>query len=338
MIEDILAPGEEGKLRALVVSGGNPAACFPGQDRIIEALEALELLVTVDPLWSETAQLADYVIAPTLGFERWDDTRGFENHYSEPFAQARGPILERPPGVIEDWEFYYELAQQMGLTLTLGKRVFAPGTPRPTTLAMLESMADKAVIPHEQVREHPHGKVWETVDLARVKPADEDADGRFDLCPPDHQEERRVAWARIAAEDADPGDWPFRLIVRRNRDSMNSVGRRQEGVRYKFNPVWVHPDDLPLIGAASGDVVELASKFGRIRTVVLPDTTMRRGAASMTHCYGGLPGLEDDPLAYGANPSRLLSIDEDLQEISLMPLMSAVPITIEPVGVAVGSS
>jgi anaerobic selenocysteine-containing dehydrogenase len=331
MIDDILAPGEEGKLRALVVSGGNPAACFPGQDRIIEALEGLELLVTVDPLWTETARLAHYVIAPTLGFERWDDTRGFEHHYLEPFAQARGPILERPEGVIEDWEFYYDLSMHMGLTLTLGKRVFEPGTPRPTTLAMLESMADKASVPHAEVREHPHGKVFEEVEPSRVLPPDDDASGRFELVSDDVVDDLHRAWDALAAEAVDPGERAFRLIVRRNRDSMNSVGRRQVGVRYRYNPCFVHPEDLAVVGAAEGDLVTLTSKHGSIRAVILPDATMRRGAASMTHCYGGLPGLEDDPLAYGSNPSRLLSISEDLQEISLMPHMSAVPITIDPV-------
>jgi hypothetical protein len=81
--------------------------------------------------------------------------------------------------------------------------------------------------------------------------------------------------------------------------------------------------------------VKLTSKHGSVEAVIEPDSTMRRGSASMTHCYGGLPGTEDDPVRYGSNPSRLLSIDTDLQSISLMPHMSAVPITIEPLDVPV---
>jgi anaerobic selenocysteine-containing dehydrogenase len=331
MLDDILEPGD-GRLRALVISGGNPVACFPDQDRIIEALQGLELLVTVDPLWSETAQLAHYVIAPTMGFERWDDTRGFEGHFVEAFAQARGPILEPPPGVIEDWEFFYDLAHHMGLTLQLGKRVFEPGTPRPTTVEMLESMADKASVPHEEVRKHPHGKIFEGIEPGRVAPADEDANGRFAVLPPDVADELRRAFDDAAASaDADgPRERPFMLINRRNRDSMNSVGRRQAGARYSYNPCFVHPDDLADLGVDAGTLVMLTSKHGSMHAVVQPDATMRRGAASMTHCYGGLPDLEADPLRYGSNPSRLLSIDSDLQEISMMPHMSAVPISIEP--------
>lgn len=329
MLDDILTPGD-GKLRALVVSGGNPVACFPDQDRIIEALQGLDLLVTVDPLWSETARLAHYVIAPTLGFERWDDTRGFEGHFVEAFGQVSGPILERPEGVIEDWEFFYDLAQHMGLTLKLGKRVFEPDTPRPSTLEMLESMADKSSIPYDEVRAHPHGKIFEGIEPDRVQPADDDADGRFELLAPDVADDLQIAFTSEAAAIDDPEARNFVLIVRRNRDSMNSVGRRQEGARYSYNPCFVHPDDLAALGLDAGAMVTLTSKHGSIGAVIQPDATMRRGAASMTHCYGGLPGTEDDPVRFGSNPSRLLSIDTDLQRISLMPHMSAVPISIEP--------
>ena len=108
---------------------------------------------------------------------------------------------------------------------------------------------------------------------------------------------------------------------------MNTSGRRLPGVR-PYNPLFVHPDDLQALGVEPGAIVLLTSKHGTARAVIMPMDTMRRGDASMTHCYGGLPG-EDDPLTYGTNPNRLLSIDVDLQSISLMPHMSAVPIRIE---------
>ncbi len=330
MIDDILAPGEEGKLRALVVCGGNPAAAFPGQSRIVEALEGLELLVTVDPVWSETAKLADYVIGPALGFERWDDTRGYEHYMSEPFAQVSGPVIEPPPGVIEDWHFYWDLAHAMGLTLQIGKRVYEPGAPRPSTLEMIADLASKGYVPHEEVRAHVHGKIFD-IEPDRIGPAPEGASGRFELFAGDVAQDCRRAWDAIADASTSTPDHPFLLIVRRNRDSMNTSGRRLPGVR-PFNPLFLHPDDLTDLGLASGDLVDLSSKHGATRAVAMPDATMRRGDASMTHCYGGLPGEEDDPQAFGTNPNRLLSIDEDLQTISLMPHMSAVPIRIAPAG------
>ena len=73
--DEILEPGAD-RVRALVVCGGNPASAFPDQERIVDALGKLDLLVTIDPFPTETAQLAHYVIAPTMSLERPDDTRG----------------------------------------------------------------------------------------------------------------------------------------------------------------------------------------------------------------------------------------------------------------------
>ncbi|MCB2078852.1 MAG: molybdopterin-dependent oxidoreductase, partial [Novosphingobium sp.] len=48
LAEEILTPGE-GQVRALIVSGSNPAACLPDQEKAVEALSSLDLLVTIDP-------------------------------------------------------------------------------------------------------------------------------------------------------------------------------------------------------------------------------------------------------------------------------------------------
>ncbi len=50
----------------------------------------------------------------------------------------------------------------------------------------------------------------------------------------------------------------------------------------------------------------------------------------MTHGFGGEPGIEDEVLRFGTNPTRLLSLQTDLQPISLMPWMTAVPVTLAP--------
>ena len=111
---EILDDGPD-RIRALVVVGANPGAAFPDQGRILEALEALDLLVVVDPFMTETARRADYVIAPTLSLERAEDTRGYGHFTDEPFAQFAAPVLPRPEGVIDDWEFFLRLGQAMRL-------------------------------------------------------------------------------------------------------------------------------------------------------------------------------------------------------------------------------
>ena len=50
-------------MKALICIGGNPMAAWPDQRKTQAAMQALDLLVTLDVEMSSTARLADYVIA-----------------------------------------------------------------------------------------------------------------------------------------------------------------------------------------------------------------------------------------------------------------------------------
>jgi anaerobic selenocysteine-containing dehydrogenase len=320
--DEILRPGAD-RVRALVVSGGNPAAAFPDQERIVDALRALDLLVTIDPFPTETAKLAHYVIAPTMAFERADDTRGYEHFFSEPFAQYTAPVLERPGDVIEDWEFFYELASRMGLLLNIGSRVWEPGSARPTAEELLESFAQRAQVAYDDVRAEPHGAEFDVAPTIVGAPVD-GANARFALLPDDVAVELRAAFDELGrARDMRR---PYRLVVRRSKNVMNSLGKRVP-IGPPYNPCGVHPDDLIALGVGDGELLELTSDHGTITVVAAADDTLPRGVLSLTHCYGDLPGDDTDPRRHGANPARLLSLTENLQPISLMPWMSAVPVT-----------
>jgi anaerobic selenocysteine-containing dehydrogenase len=320
--EEILRPGAD-RIRALVVSGGNPASAFPDQECIVDALRSLELLVTIDPFPTETAKLAHYVIAPTMAFERADDTRGYEHFFSEPFAQYSAPVLDRPGDVIEDWEFFFELASRMGLLLNIGSRVWEPGSARPTSEELLESFAQRAQVPYADVRAAPHGAEF-AVEPTIVGAPSGGASARFALLADDVHGELRAAFDGLG--QARGTERPFRLVVRRSKNVMNSLGRRVP-IGPAYNPCGAHPDDLAALGVADGDLLELTSDHGAVTVVASADDTLPRGVLSLTHCYGDLPGDDSDPRRFGANPARLLSLTEHLQPISLMPWMSAVPVT-----------
>ena len=324
--DEILLDGPD-RIRALVVAGGNPGAAFPDQDRILEALEALELLVVLDPFLTETARRADYVIAPTLSLERAEDTRGYGHFSDEPFAQFAAPVLPRPAGVVDDWAFFLRLGQAMGLTLKMGRRTYGPRDPVPTDVEVLAERASGGYVDHAELRRHPHGRVFPDVPAPVVAAAPDEADGRFEVLPPDVEAELRGAFDALAVAEADLR--PFRLIVRRSRETMNSLGRRLPGlVRSGSNPCFMHPADMGEAGLLPGALVEITSDHGTVGAVVQPDATLRRGVLSMTHGFGGEPGLEEDPQRFGTNPTRLLSLQEGLQPISRMPLMTAVPVTL----------
>lgn len=325
---EITEPGAD-RLRALIVIGGNPASAIPDQRATVAALRQLELLVTVDPFPTETAQLADYVIAPAMLLERPDSTRSWDDWYSAPFAQYTPAILEAPEGVIEDWKFFAELAAAMGLSLRIGSLTIAPDGPMPTTDDLLDHVSRRGRADLQLLRRHPHGHVFDEIDRPAVLPADESR-GQFEVCPPDVAAElaRALRRERIPVASSDGRSL---LAVRRILGVMNTVGRRIPGFApTAHNPCRVHPDQLAELGVAGGDLLEVRSAHGRVVAVAEPDDTLRVGVVTMTHCFGDLPGADDDPLAYGVNPGRLLSMSDTAEDINAMPRMTAVEVTIRP--------
>ncbi len=325
LADEITRPGDD-RLRALVVSGGNPAASIPGQAKVVEALSSLELLVTVDPFLSETARLAHYVIAPLMHLERPDTTRAYETLFDQPFAQYTPALLPRPAALIDDWEFFLRLAWAGGHTLKVGGREYAPGDAMSTTDEVLASLASRARVPLDVVKQHPHGKMFEELAERLAAPADATSTARFDVMPTDVADELRCAasGAGMATDDARP----FRLVVRRSKATMNTLGKHIPALGTPTtNVCFLHPDDLGSLGVADKALVSVTSAHGTLFAHATADASMRPGVVSMTHGFGGLPG---DAETAGTNVNILLSMDTDLQAISAMPRMSAVPVSIKP--------
>ena len=73
----------------------------------------------------------------------------------------------------------------------------------------------------------------------------------------------------------------------------------------------------------------ITSDHGEVKAPVLADSTLARGAVSLAHGFGDLPD-DDDVGGFGANPARLLSSTMNLQAVSRMPQLSAVPVSLRP--------
>ena len=62
LAEEILTPGKN-RIRALLISGANPASAIPDSGQVVEAFRALDLPTVIEPFWTETARLADHTTA-----------------------------------------------------------------------------------------------------------------------------------------------------------------------------------------------------------------------------------------------------------------------------------
>ncbi len=349
LAEEILLDGP-GQVKALFVLGGNPMMAWPDQKKTYAAMKKLELLVTLDIKLSATAQLAHYVVAPKIGYEvpglsLPNETLSFFGvgfGYTQPYAMYAPKLVDPPAGsdLIEDWELFYGVAKHLGKELKLSSSYsWGPQSAdgpvpldmqsKPTTDDLFELLCKGSRIPLDTVKKAGRGAVYRD-DRIVVAPKDSGWEGRLDI----GNEVLLGELAEIAHEPVErDARFAYRLISRRMPDVYNSSGRDIPRLtrKWTYNPAFMNPADLAREGLASGDTVEIASGYDRILGVVEHDPTVRAGAISMAHAFGGSQGDAHRVREFGSNTGSLTPVDRDYDPISGIPRMSAIPVNVKKV-------
>jgi anaerobic selenocysteine-containing dehydrogenase len=286
---EILYPGED-RLRALVVSGGNPASAIGDPVRASAALKSLELLVVIDPRMTETARMAHYVIPTKVPYERQDLTITQDNWFPYDFAQFSDASVTPPAGMLDDWEVFWELGRLMQIPMEFRTGPYGVSihrgpldmTIRPSTLEMLRLACRDSRLGPDDLIDHPSGRV--ASEGQRVAAAEHDDGHRLDVCPPDVFDEIRALRGEVTRETG----YRYRPTTRRAVSVVNSSFQYAARVaaRHPIAPVFMHPDDMADELLADGERVEILSPSGRVVARVTEDAGMRRGVVSMPPCWG----------------------------------------------------
>ena len=352
LADEILLEGE-GQVRALICIGANPVSAFPDQRKTEKALRSLDLLVSLDVMFSATAKLAHYVVAPPMPLEQpaltyqaeWlkytGATRGFQNCWAQ-YSAAAAPA---PTGsdLLEEHAFFFRVAQAMGLGLNwtnyhgMGKFIESPTQIVPLDMAHVPSLDDlfalatsNSRVPLDEVKRHPHGKRFDIdVDVA---PRDADCTARLEAADPMMMKELAEVHGEDFRAARQATAFPYSLVCRRANNTMNSIGtnlpRLLRGKPY--NPLFMHPSDMTSPGMQEGDVVAIASRYDTILGIVEADDTLRPGVVAMTHGFGAQgEQAERDPFLAGSNVNLLMHVDEH-DPVSGIPRMSALPVSVVP--------
>jgi anaerobic selenocysteine-containing dehydrogenase len=329
LAEEILLPGD-GRVRALIVSGGNPAVAWPDQELTLRALRDLELLVVIDHRMSATAELAHYVIAPTLALERADVPHLMDRWFRAPYTNYTPAVLDRDGDVLNEWEVFWELANRLGSTLPLPGGT-APTDHHPTDDEMIDLAYANSRMPLEEVRAsrmqvHPERAMV-------VQAADPGCTARFTLAPADLMEELAGVRANddlTAVFGVSLADFPFRLVSRRLKHVLNSLGTELPGLARKgtTNPAYMNPDDMAELGLESDDLVTITSKHAELVGVVQAAPDVRRGVVSMAHSWGGTSLTDEKVRDIGTPTNRLVSTTDVFDPVTGMVVQSAIPVRV----------
>ena len=261
----------------------------------------------------------------------------------QPIEGGESGSAGNPPAgsdLIEDWELFYGLAQQLGLSLRLsssyswGPAASEGPTPldmqrKPTTDELYELLCKGSRVPLETVKRAGRGALYPDESIV-VAPKDAGWDGKLDVGNA-YLLGELAEIAALAPEQS--SRVAYRLISRRLQDIYNSSGRDIPRLtrKWSYNPAFMNPADLGREGLRAGDVVEIASDYERILGVVEDDPSVRAGAISMPHAFGGLPEEAHAVRALGSNTGALTPVDRDYDPISGIPRMSAIPVNVKKV-------
>ena len=106
---------EAGKVRALIVVGGNPLIAFPDRDRTQAALASLEALAVADVVETDTTALATHLL-PVAGQLERADLPWMLDAYQPAVATQYTPAVV-PPGADRRlmWQVFADLGRRLGL-------------------------------------------------------------------------------------------------------------------------------------------------------------------------------------------------------------------------------
>ena len=349
--KEITTPGK-GKLRALVISAGNPVTSAPNRAEWDEALPQLDLLVSMDFYVTETNRHADYILPATTFLERDDYPWFITPHMSPPYAVWTDAV-EAPRGEAKpEWWVVAQLGRRL--------KVEPSAVPAVRALGKLGIRLPPAKAIDLFLRTGTEGDFYGLRPKGlSIKKLRRTPGGRLlgDRCPTgvlpkrvfhkdrlvhlDHPEIRRAMerFTADAGEDRARGfggvprdDYPLRLVSLRELRSHNTWFHNVDRLmRERRQELRVHPKDAAEYGLANGDPVAIVSKSGRVEVPVRLTDEMAPGVIALPQGWGHRGGWQTAVAAGGANYNDLTSSDPADLDVSGNAVFNGIPVRLEPV-------
>lgn len=276
---DELSREDDQRIRTLFVIAGNPVLSAPDGQRTEQALEGLDLMVSIDMHVTETSRHAHYILPPCGPLEKDHFTFFFGPLAVRNFGAYSPATLPMEEGAKADWEIAGELAQ--AIFAERGKPVPNFETPRERLDAMLR--ASPAGMSLAEVEAQPNG-----VDLGPLQPCLKDrllTDNRkINVLSGDLADEVERFRARLGERS----DGLLSLIGRRHVRSNNSwLHNAQRLVKGPDRcTLMIHPADAAERGLADGSLAVVASRVGQVEVAVEVTEDIMRGVVSLPHGWG----------------------------------------------------
>ncbi|NCG19664.1 MAG: molybdopterin-dependent oxidoreductase, partial [Rhodobacterales bacterium] len=339
LAEDILTPGE-GAIKGLLVWAGNPVLSCPNGRQLDDAMEALELLISVDLYITETNRHADYIlpVVPPLSRAHYD--AAFAGLAIRNTAKFSPPVLPAEGDLKHDWQIASALKDRL-------ERLRGGGLAQKAQNAATHALGPEGLLAAglrlgvhglrnglgavslRKLKANPHG-----LDLGPLQPGllvrmPKDW-SKVDLCPAMYLADQTRLQEHLGLESPD-----LVLIGRRQLRSNNSwLHNAKRLMKGKDRcTLLVHPDDAKTHDIQKGDRVRIRSRVGEVEVPVQISTEMMPGVVSLPHGWGhGRKGVSWTTAA--AHPGASINDLTDEQRVDALSgnaALSGTPVQISPV-------
>lgn len=344
LAKEMTTPGK-GQIRAFFTSAGNPVLSCPDGEELEDALEGLELFVSLDLYVNETNRHADFVLPTTTWLERDELPLPFLGFYVTPFVQYSEPVVAPRGEAREEWEIIDAISKEIDVQpypvaplrflSKMGLRI------RPKLVADLLVRTGRegdwfGLRPRglslKKLRARPHGVVVADEIATGVLPRRvRHKDGRAHLDSP----ELAAEFGRLMASPAAGEDYPLRLVglreLRSHNSWMHNAPLLMRGGREQ--PARINPADAAGAGLDDGGMVRVSSKSGSIELPVKITDEVMEGTVAIPHGWGHRGGWKVANEAGGVNVNQLASSEaDDLEKLAGMAFLNGIPVRLEPAG------
>ncbi len=347
LADEILTPGD-GQVRALVTVCGNPLLSTPNADRLTEAVEQLDLMVSLDVYLNETTRHADVILPGPPPLAR--------DHYDLLFTQLSvRNIASWTPAVLEtdllqEWQ---TLLRLVGIVSGQGSRAdieslddlvaadvarrhglnpaLAGARRGPARLLDLMLRAGPYDLTLADLEATPHG-----LDLGPLAPRVPEilrtVSGSVELAP--EAVTRDVPRLAALLEEPAADDGALVLVGRRqlasNNSWMHNLGTLVRGSN--TCTAQMHPADAARLGLTDGAEAVVRSRAGAVTVPVEVTDAVRQGVVSIPHGWGH-DGAATRMSVAGAHPgvnSNVLADDLLVDAPSGTAVLNGIPVTVVP--------
>lgn len=318
-----------GKVAAYFTRVYNPVWTNPDGimwEKVLKDEAKIELHAALTPVWSETAQYADYVLPMGNGAERYDlmsqETHaakwiGFRQPVQRVARERKGETFEftyqaNPGEVWEETEFWIELSWRIDPDGSLGVRKYFESPYRPgekiqikeyyrwmfenSVPGLPEAAAEKGLTPLEYmsrygaflVKDEAYGVYEETGFKTPSKKLELHSQTMEDWGWEDQTMPGYIK-SHIHREEMKPGEFEFVLVPTFRLPTLIHTRSANSKWLYELsnsNPVWIHPTDAAKLGIETGDLVKVATRIGHYVNRAWVTEGMRPGIVACSHHLG----------------------------------------------------